>query len=101
MIFPSRSLKHVNMLNFEMAARGLDTDEQAAVIRYPTDAQVCSAKHTAHRDPLGFGKGLQDSKPNVRERALNVLENDEHSCATNGATVVTDVYELEAYHVRS
>jgi len=26
---------------------------------------------------------------------------DEHSCATNGATVVTDVYELEAYHVRS
>jgi hypothetical protein len=65
-----------------------------AVFRFTTDLAG------RQRWPVGPGGEPRDPR-GVRVRALIKFVDDEHSCATNGVTVVTDVYELEAYHVRS
>jgi hypothetical protein len=85
-------LVHVDVLNLEVHPGRLHAREHSTIDWNPPYATMRSAECAANDDPFSFSYGIQNGQLDIRECALNIVEDRPHTGTPNLPTVVSGIF---------
>ena len=90
--FAIPQLIHVDVLNLEVHSGRLHAHEHPATDRHPPNATMRSAECAANDDPFPFSYGILNGQLDIRECALDIVQDRPHTGTPNLPTVVSGIF---------